>query len=103
MMGDTYQKVFMEQALVKATVPSLLIQDAQRIAALLHALVWGALATNGALALRVYDARGERPRYRVGACSHQRLGVELGDERAQTFLGFLATQGRGGVVGWNWY
>ena len=57
----------MEQALVKATVPPLLVQDAQRIAALLHALVWGALATNGALALRVYDARGERPRYRVGA------------------------------------
>ena len=67
MMGDTYQKVFVKQPLVEATVPPLLIQDAQRIAALLHALVWGALATNSALALRVYDARGERPRYCVGA------------------------------------
>lgn len=64
---DTYQKVFVKQPLVETTVPPLLVQDAQRIAALLHALVWGALATNGALALRVYDARGERPRYRVGA------------------------------------
>ena len=93
----------MKQPLVETTVPPLLVQDAQRIAALLHALVWGALATNGALALRVYDARGERPRYRVGACSHQRLGVELGDERAQAFLGFLATRGGGRVVGWYWY
>ena len=66
MMGDTYQKVFVKQPLVEATVPPLLIQDAQRVAALLHALVWGALATNGSFALCVYDARRERPRYCVG-------------------------------------
>ena len=103
--GRTHQEVFVEETLVEAAIPPLLVQPLEGVAALLHPLERRALAADGhTQAPGVHDARGQRARGCVWPRGSRAVGGELRDERAETRVRAGAARGRGRLGrGWRGY